>query len=173
MSNFTVLGTQGRYRNHCFLQRDMYEMMILNFRYSRPMRLGIADMQQQQLTINPIMIFQWSNFYRWKNNNKYVSILVYPKITVVFFYVPLFLDTFETSSSMYWEESIGCVERPSWEGSSDISYGLFNDWTLPQRLPHHQSSTSTKKDPSPPANVQSLYTIHMSSFLKPSIPEQL
>ena len=28
------------------------EMMILNFRH---MRLGIADMQQQQLTINPIM----------------------------------------------------------------------------------------------------------------------
>ena len=93
-----------------------------------------------------------------KNNNKYVSILVYPKITVVFFCVPLFLDTFETSSSMYWEESIGCVERPSWEGSSDISYGLFNDWTLPQRLPHHQSFTSTKKDP--PTTRQQTYKAH-------------
>ena len=111
-------------------------------------------MQQQQLTINPIMIYQWSNFYRRKNNNKYVSILAYPKFTVVFFCVPLFLDTFETSSSMYWEESIGCVERSSWEGSSDISYGLFNDWTLPQRLSHHQSSTSTKKDPLPPPPQQ-------------------
>ena len=128
-------------------------MMILNFRYSRPMRLGIADMQQQQLTINPIMIDQLSNFIV-KKNIKYVSIFVYPKITVVFFCVPLFLDTFETSSSMYWEESIGFVERPSWEGSSDISYGLFNDWTLPQRLPHHQSSQRLHRKRSPTTSQQ-------------------
>ena len=45
-------------------------------------------------------------------------------------------------------------------------------------LSHNASHTTKvlpppKKIHPPPTNVQSLYTIHMSSFLKPSIPEQV
>ena len=64
---------------------------------------------------------------------------------------------FKSLSKKDWEKSIGCVvaHTEGWEGSSDISYGLFNDWTLPQRLLHHQSFTSTKKDP--PTTSQQMY----------------
>ena len=128
-------------------------MMILNFRYSRPLRLGIADMQQQRLTINPIMIYQWSDFYREKKQQQ-ICKHSYISKNYSFFFVFLFflillrlvVVCIEKKVLVVWSAQVGRGRQISLMGFSMI--GLSHNASHTTKVPN----ASTEKDPPQPPN---------------------